>query len=194
MEPSGIKKETMEHFYHTIQGWFNYESIYDRAVQSAGSDAHFVEVGSWRGRSTAYMAVIIANSGKRIRFDAVDTWRGSPAEAVHMNDPAVIADTLYNEFIANMEPVKSIVNPIRMTSVAAAETYPDASLDFVLIDGSHEYQDVVDDILAWKPKLKPGSVLAGDDYAWPGVQRAVMELLPDAEIVNGLGHWLYTVK
>jgi predicted O-methyltransferase YrrM len=69
--------------------------------------------------------------------------------------------------------------------------YADNSLDFALIDGSHEYQDVIDDITEWLKRLKPGAMLAGDDYAWPGVRQAVDELLPGADIIDHLGLWVY---
>lgn len=181
----------MDHYYQNIQGWFNYEAVYDTAVQLAPDTAHFVEIGSWRGRSTVYLAVTVKNSGKNIRVDAVDTWRGSLAEDVHQQDPSVINDTLYDEFLNNIEPVQDIVTPVRMTSTDAAKRYSDNSLDFVLIDGSHEYQDVVNDITEWLKKVKPGSMLAGDDYEWPGVKQAVSELLPTAEIIHGPGLWIY---
>jgi hypothetical protein len=181
----------MEHFYQTIQGWFIYQEIYDIAVQSANDGAHFVEVGSWRGRSTSYMAVNIVNSGKKIRFDTVDTWRGSLDETVHQTDPAVINDTLYDEFLQNIEPVKHIVNPVRMTSMEAVKTYADDSLDFVLIDGGHSYEDASADITAWLAKLKPGALLAGDDYEWPGVKQAVNELLPGFTHFPRIGCWAY---
>jgi hypothetical protein len=148
---------------------------------------HYVEIGSWRGRSTAYMGVEIANSGKNIRFDAVDTWAGSIDEPEHQNDPAAVNDTLYNEFLANIEPVQQYITPVRMTSLEAAGTYADNSLDFVFIDAQHDYDSVHADILAWWPKVKIGGVIAGHDYnTGPdengvdyGVGKAVRELLPD---------------
>jgi hypothetical protein len=180
----------MEHFYQNIQGWFNYEGIYDTAVALAGDTAHFVEIGSWRGKSTCYLAVEIVNSGKQIQLDCVDTWRGSPAEEVHMTDPAVINDTLYGEFMLNTQPF-NFIKPVRMSSMAAVEQYKENSLDFVLIDGSHEYEDVKADITEWLKRVKPGCMLAGDDYEWEGVKRAVNELLPDADVIHGPGLWVY---
>jgi hypothetical protein len=35
--------------------------------------------------------------------------------------------------------------------------------------------DVLDDLAAWYPKVRSGGVLAGHDYHWPGVSRAVRE-------------------
>ena len=187
------KSDNMEHFYRGIQGWFNYESIYDRAVAQSPDPAHFVEIGSWRGKSTVYLAVVIHNSGKQIRLDCVDTWRGSPDEDVHQQDPAVINDTLYQEFLKNTETVRHIVNPVRMASVDAAKLYQDQSLDFVLIDAGHSYTDVSADIQAWLPKIRSGGLLAGDDYAWPGVRQAVDELLPRRNILQTIGCWVHAV-
>jgi predicted O-methyltransferase YrrM len=181
----------MNHYYQTIQGWFNYESLYDTAIKLCGPTGHFVEVGSWRGKSSCYLGVTIRNSGKNIRVDCVDTWRGSLAEEVHQTDPAVLNDTLYQEFLSNIEPLKDILHPVRATSVEASKLYQNASLDFILIDGSHEYEDVIDDINCWLPKLKPGCLIAGDDYEWPGVKRAVHELLPDFDHIPVLGLWVY---
>jgi hypothetical protein len=164
----------MDHFYQNIEGWFCFESIYDNAVNLANDGAHFVEVGAWKGKSTSYMAVSIANSGKKIKFDVVDTWKGSKE---HQILPSIVHDTLYSEFIEAMKPVEQYINPVRMTSVEAAQNYEDNSLDFVLIDANHDYEPVKADILAWLPKVKHGGILAGDDYPWPGVTQAVQEVL-----------------
>ena len=50
---------------------------------------------------------------------------------------------------------------------------------------------LIDDITEWLKRLKPGAMLAGDDYAWPGVRQAVDELLPGADIIDHLGLWVY---
>jgi hypothetical protein len=63
-------------------------------------------------------------------------------------------------------------------SVRASERFADRSLDLVFIDASHLYEDVRDDIRAWRPKVRAGGVLAGHDLHFPGVRRAVDELVP----------------
>jgi hypothetical protein len=51
-----------------------------------------------------------------------------------------------------------------MDSVAAANTFPDRSLDFVYLDGDHSLKGCTRDIVAWAPKVKAGGILAGHDY------------------------------
>jgi hypothetical protein len=163
----------MNHIYQNIDGWFTFPELYKRVVDRFSS-GRFVEVGTWLGKSASYLAVEIINSGKDIKLDCVDTWRGSQE---HLNMDLVKNDELYNQFLKNIEPVSVAINPIRMDSVEASKLYDDESIDFVFIDASHDYENVKKDILAWYPKVKDGGVFAGHDYFsdWPGVMSAVNE-------------------
>lgn len=69
---------------------------------------------------------------------------------------------------------------IRLPSVKGSEKVADGSLDLVFIDAIHLYEDVLEDIAAWLPKLKPNGILAGDDYqgSFQGVIDAVNETFP----------------
>lgn len=172
----------MKHFYEQIQGWFDYQNHYSEQVKLAKDGDHFVEVGAWKGRSAAYMAVEILNSQKKIQFDCVDTWLGSEEhqQGQQFEDQDVIHGRLYEAFIWNMKPVEGLYKPIKMTSVEAAELYPDSSLNFVFLDAAHDYDSIRSDILAWLPKIQPGGWLGGHDYTWnEGIRRACKELLPN---------------
>jgi predicted O-methyltransferase YrrM len=168
--------------------WFNFSELYKFVVEKYPSGSSFVEVGSWKGRSSAYMCVEIANSDKDIKFFCIDTWEGSNEHNADQRN------NLYKKFMFNMKSVKNYFSAIKMTSVEASRLFPDQSLDFVFIDGSHEYTDVLTDINVWYPKVKPGGILAGDDYCdgWPGVKRAVQESF-DNFVVNG-GCWAVFLK
>ena len=175
----------MEHFYHDIPGWFDYASIYQRMVQLAPNTGHFVEVGSHQGCSAAFMAVEIANSGKQIRFDCIDPWT---SVQFYLNSPEV--------FHTHMLPAVGYYNAIQASSPAAAESYADASLDFVYIDADHRYAAVSADIKAWLPKIKAGGWLAGHDYRLghcDGVDRAVADHLPQFDVIPGelVASWIH---
>jgi len=168
----------MEHFYTKIEGWFRAADLYRAMVAEANEPACFVEIGAWKGRSTAFMAVEILNSGKRIDFHVVDWFKGSD-EPAHRADVDVRAGRLAEVFFVNLAPVRDTITVHAMTSVEAASLFADQSLDFVFIDAAHDHASVRADISAWLPKVRPGGVLAGDDYGvFPGVERAVRELLP----------------
>ena len=167
----------IEHFWqknHFGENYFTYPNLYSTMVKIFSTGSRFVEIGSWKGRSAAFMAVEINNSGKIIQFDCVDTWLGSSTEKQHCEDADVKNGTLFDAFIANIDPIKHLVNPVVADSVSAAKLYQDKSVDFVFIDGDHRYEMVVRDIEAWFPKLKIGGIIAGHDYAWcTDVRRAV---------------------
>ena len=77
-------------------------------------------------------------------------------------------------------------------SVDSAKLFADASLDVVYIDAAHDYESVKADILAWRPKLKPGGILSGHDYGPHalGVIQAVEELIGKPSHVYGETTWV----
>lgn len=67
---------------------------------------------------------------------------------------------------------------MRMRTDEAAKLVPDNSLDFVFIDADHSYEGCKADILNWTPKVYRGGMVAGHDFGWPTVKRAVEETGP----------------
>lgn len=182
-------KQKMEHFYPNIHGWFNFYDIYNFAVYNANNKAHFVEVGSWLGRSSAYMGVEIVNSNKSIKFDCIDTWQGTQGE--HDDFEEYQNNTLFETFTENMKPLDGFYNAIRLPSLEAAKLYPNNSLDFVFIDAAHDYINVDADIKAWLPKVKSGGILAGHDINFDGVAQAVKENFLEHEIEISCMSWIH---
>jgi hypothetical protein len=163
----------MEHFYHNIQGWFNFADLYSSAVHSFDKDhGTFVEVGTWLGQSLAFLGVETINSNKNIDLYSVDTWAGS---IEHADMDVIKNNSLYEDFLNNIAPIKDRINVIRSTSLEASEKFDNESIDFLFLDASHEYEDVINDLHAWYPKIKKGAIFAGHDYDWSGVSRAVAE-------------------
>lgn len=173
----------MRHFYRNIGGWFDYGYLYDEAVDLSPPHSKFIEVGSWKGRSASYMGVEIKNSRKHHRLFCVDTWAPAP-EPWYKDDPDVKAGTLFETFLRNTQPVSDVVFPIRASSVEAAKKFADNSIQFILIDGTHDYENVKADIKAWLPKICSGGWLAGDDIDWPGVKEAVEECLGSSATIS----------
>lgn len=53
---------------------------------------------------------------------------------------------------------------VRDYSDTAASRFEDGSLDFVYIDGDHEFYQVINDVHKWLPKIRKGGIISGDDY------------------------------
>jgi len=67
---------------------------------------------------------------------------------------------------------------IRKTSIEASKEFEDETLDFVYIDGNHNYAPFKKDLEIWYQKIKQYGVLCGDDYGIPyseGIIRGLNE-------------------
>lgn len=171
----------MQHFYQNLAGYFDFAELYRAQVERASDGAHFVEVGALFGCSSAFMAVEIVNSTKRIRFDVIDPWEKSSWNTRLPGGAAVGPEGAITHFMrAHLDGgTLNVIWPIRARSTVAARMYEPASLDFVFIDGDHSTSAVAADIRAWAPKLKPTGILAGHDIDWETVRAGVRAQLGD---------------
>lgn len=166
----------IEHFYQDIYGWFSYEHIYKGIVDQLDDNSLIVEIGSFKGKSSAFMAVEIANSGKKINFDCVDPMKplGHYVES-SKEHPEIWSDYNADAFRQRMKSVEGYYNLKELTSDEAVQLYEDKSIDFLLIDGDHSYEAVKKDVINWIPKMRPGGLIIGDDAYVQEIQRAASE-------------------
>jgi len=160
-----------------VRGYLGFNEVYCEAVNTAPNGSTLVEIGCWFGRSVIYLAEAVLASKKDLRIFAVDTWHWSeghlpPIECKHHG-------FLWHEFVNNVRAcgVQSVITPMCLPSTEAATFFEDESIFMAFIDADHAYEAVKADIAAWRPKVKPGGILAGHDYNpyWSGVCRAVDE-------------------
>jgi hypothetical protein len=55
-------------------------------------------------------------------------------------------------------------NIIKKWSLDAVKDFKRESLDFVYIDANHNYDSIMQDIIQWTRKVKPGGIVSGHDY------------------------------
>ena len=158
-----------------IDGWMNEDGLVWLAEQ-ARQHLHIVEVGSHLGRSTVAMAA--HTKGKVYAFD---DWKG-PRD-IGLEKPG----DFYAEFLENVKGLPVV--PLRGDHSNAQLMLEAGEPDMVFIDGSHEYEDVKRDIMAWKTRMKKTGLLCGHDISYPGVKKAVDELLTGYAIVQDADIW-----
>ena len=130
----------MEHFYKNIYGWFNYENLYLNIINNLSNHSHIVEIGAFKGKSTAFLVVEIINSGKNITLDVIDSWNGENETkepwADYISEPAKNhfkpTGDIFEEFKNNLMPVWGKFNPIQSLSAPAAALYKDKTLDLLI--------------------------------------------------------------
>ena len=162
------RKFKMKYYYEDLDGFWGEldASFYSKMVKRFNSGSHFVEVGSFKGKSSSCMAEEIINSGKDIRFDCVDTWEGSEEhyKGGVAEDNNVVDGDLFEVFLENTSRFSDVINPFRLPSKEASKLYDEESLDFVFIDAAHDMRNVLTDVRSWAPKVKKGGIIAGHDY------------------------------
>lgn len=130
---------------------------------SLPENSTIVEVGSYLGASTCFLAYGIKNKGGTVY--AVDCWKNKAMSEGER-------DT-FDEFNRNVEPLKDVIKPLRGFSNEIAEQF-DKKIDLLFVDGDHSYDGVCSDLKAWLPKMKENSLVVFHDYSWAiGVQIAV---------------------
>lgn len=184
---------------HDIFGYCRYAKFYYDIVLSAEPNSHFVEVGSFLGQSTAIMSRLIQISKKNITFDCVDLFEITDfSDEKHKEYVSKYGGDLYEAFINNLKLSKTFdtINTIhKKMSTKASQYYRDLSLDFVYLDASHKYEDVFNDIQYWWDKVKVGGLLAGDDWEWDSVMKAVRHSFRNNEVkITDYGTWIVEKK
>jgi predicted O-methyltransferase YrrM len=152
-------------------------------LATQASQSHLIaEIGSWQGRSTRALADHTPGT-----VFAIDHFLGVPELLYELTDRPPW--WLYKTFTMHLIDRENVV-PVRRSSRDAARLLAALRFDLVFIDGSHVYEDVKDDIRRWKPLVAPGGILSGHDtLSATGVEHAVSELLPQAELAEGTDIW-----
>jgi MMP 1-O-methyltransferase len=164
-----------------VDGWLSDaqgRALFDAASGATGRGV-IVEIGSWKGRSTTWLA-----SGARLaglRVYAIDPHRGS------REDPA--ADTL-NEFLDNLarSGLADVVEPMVMTSEEAAARIA-GPIELLFIDGDHSYEAVRRDAELWLPRVMDGGTVMFHDVAtaaYTGPRRIVRRMVCRAPHFHGI--------
>jgi predicted O-methyltransferase YrrM len=122
----------------------------------------FVEIGSWKGRSTSFVGPICNANGTRLV--CVDHWRGSGDMLAARYAAALAVEDVEETFRENMRARGIAVEVLAEPSAIAALRFGAASVDRVFLDGAHDGPSVAEDLALWGARLRPDGVLAGHDY------------------------------
>jgi predicted O-methyltransferase YrrM len=167
--------------YATSLGGLRVRTEIPHLLNARGLVGDAAEIGVKRGRYSEHLL----RHWRGRRLISIDPW--AEAAATEYVDRANVGQAVHERYHAEtharLARFGSRSEIWRTTSLEAAARVEDASLDFVYIDARHDYDSVREDVLAWLPKVRPGGILAGHDYADGtfvqgefGVKRAVDEI------------------
>jgi|SRR5579871_2096409 len=148
------------------------------------------EIGVWKGDFSAQIIEV----AQPTKLYLIDPWALNEDEAhrtcwygaEQRPDMETMFETVRQRFQKELRQGSLAI--IRQPSSVALGAMPDESLDFVYIDGDHQYRAVRQDCFLAYDKVKPGGLICGDDYAdggwWKdGVIQAFHELIAERNVV-----------
>ena len=168
----------IDHYYHSLEGWFNMEQQYLELLDATPEGGTFVELGCYKGKSTSFIGVEIHKRKRDINFFAIDSFQGATnsTDANEIKAYENISE-IEESYTYNVSLIGNKIKTIVSLTDEAAQYFDDSSVDVVFVDGGHSYEVVKADILAWLPKVKKGGIISGHDFnAWEGVNKAVTEI------------------
>jgi predicted O-methyltransferase YrrM len=154
--------ESIESFVSMDESWL----LYEAARQSRSG--RVAEIGSHKGRSTIALAmgVMARGGGSVVAVDPFDDEIDGES-----------GDFRLQQFQENLirAGVAEYVVLRRKRSHEIADNIPGCSLDVLFVDGSHEYEDVVQDVDDWLPKMVDGGLMVFNDPVIPQVGWALRD-------------------
>jgi predicted O-methyltransferase YrrM len=162
-----------------IKGWFPPESAatLERLIKEHNIKS-VLEVGTFVGKSALFFSKLVD------KVFCVDTFEKNNELRENGVD---VKEDFFGEFKDNM--IKSGAWPklhvMRMNSKEAAELFVEGThkpAELIYLDASHDFGNVLRDIMLWTPLA--GSIICGDDYDenWPGVKQAVDRYFYNAKV------------
>jgi len=152
----------------SIPGWFlNEEGLWYRETVANNPHGLIVEVGCWLGRSTSFLAPVLAHQPQRlvcVDHFAGSTDRWNPDYLSELDRAERQGSSIRSQFESNMRDLNIPYTLLTMSSAEAAVMVKDASAALVFLDASHDAAAIADDLRRWHPKVHPHGILAGHDY------------------------------
>jgi predicted O-methyltransferase YrrM len=142
-----------------VPGWLTDEegeALYELARACTGKGA-IVEIGSFKGKSTVCLG-LGSQAGASVPIYAIDPHQER-----------------FPEFKTNVQRagIDELVRPLPSLSQLAADDF-DEPIELLFVDGSHEYELVLEDFEKWVPKVVDGGWVVFHDTTWTAGPRKVV--------------------
>lgn len=134
-----------------------------------------VEIGTHRGHS----AKLWLSHSPKLQLTCID-----PYVAYNARHSQAAQDAVYAEALQRLKPYNAQI--IREASLDVVDSFEDRTLDFVYIDGDHEFDPVMQDLIRWAPKVRGGGLVMLHDYCimWRGGVMAAVDAYTKAHRVE----------
>ena len=121
----------------------------------------FLQIGAFTGDATVWLLDNILTGDKSVLVD-VDTWQGSDEPEHETFDWTEVKRVYEERTFGRSVHLRTVTG----TSEQFFSVAPRGGYDFIYIDGDHTAYTVLNDGVSAYRLLKPGGLLAFDDYQW----------------------------
>jgi hypothetical protein len=119
------------------------------------------KTGAEIGVLEGYFSEILCQSNPELKLYSIDAWLFYPIRKNFRKQKDY--DRAYVEAKKRLSAYPNDII-IKKWSMDAARDFADESLDFVFIDGNHEFQFITNDIAEWSKKVRRGGIVSGHDF------------------------------
>ncbi|WP_165486579.1 class I SAM-dependent methyltransferase [Methylobacterium sp. GXF4] len=150
------------------EDWFstnipNWMTIFNTIGWNADEIKCAVEIGSFEGRSSVWILQNLLKND-RSKLHCIDTFEGGQEYSPDQ------LDGLYDRFNSNIRATgnlhKVVIHKKKSFEALVELNHGKCLADFIYVDGSHESQDVIADLILSFNMLRPGGLMICDDYIW----------------------------
>jgi len=109
-----------------------------------------------------------------------------------------LLDNIYDRLLNNIS--KFNIKNVQIKKNKSNEVYTefiDESIDILHIDGNHDYNSVLDDLINYNTKIKKNGILIMDDTNWTPVMNAMLKFLNinnNYKILHKFDEWMILQK
>jgi len=130
------------------------------------------EIGVEQGK----FSKVFCEANPDAKLYAIDAWAAYKGYREHVSQEKL--DGFEEATRKLLKPYNCVV--VKGFSVEVAAGFPDNSLDFVYLDGNHDFINIAQDIHAWHKKVRRGGIVSGHDFRrgdskWPCAVKDVVQ-------------------
>lgn len=144
----------------------------------------YLQIGAFTGNASVWLLENVLTHPTSVLVD-VDTWDGGSSwemEGFNWDDIEALYDTRTRGWQSNDNLVKIKLSSYQFfTNFGAWAPY-----DFIYIDGAHDAVSVIEDAVMAYRVLKPGGLIAFDDYTWQSKYGMLYEPWPAIDAIKVL--------
>jgi hypothetical protein len=164
-------------------GWLKPSSRHD--LYTVMNELGCFKVGAEIGVALGKNAKVMLDMIDGLELICVDPW------TKYSNWKQEQMDNRYQRTLNRLAYYGDRATIIRKESMEAVKSVADGILDFVYIDGFHDFDWVMSDMIFWIPKVRRGGIVAGHDY-YPFYRAGVMTAVDAYVKGHNITDWYVT--